>query len=64
MTMIPHSPDRYHVREDAATRFGEPSLVVDLFIHRIYIAYFGSIASSRPFLVNNALAGGCRSLVG
>ena len=44
MTMIPHSPDRYHVREDAATRFGEPSLVVDLFIHRIYIAYFGSVA--------------------
>jgi hypothetical protein len=42
--MIRHSPDRYHVREDAATRFGGHSLVVDSFIHRIYIAYFGSVA--------------------
>ena len=44
MTMIRHSPDRYHVREDAATRFGRHSLVLDPFIHRIYIAYFGSVA--------------------
>jgi hypothetical protein len=44
MTMIRHSPERYHVREDAATRFGGHSLVVDPFIHRIYIAYFGSVA--------------------
>jgi hypothetical protein len=35
MTMIRHSPDRYHVREDAATRFGGHSLVVDSFIEAV-----------------------------
>jgi hypothetical protein len=35
MTMIRHSPDRYHAREDAATRFGTHSLVVDPFAHPI-----------------------------
>ena len=32
------------MREDAATRFGGHSLVVDPFTHPIYIAYFGSVA--------------------
>lgn len=44
MTMIRHSPDRYYAREDAASRFGGHSPVVDPFIHRIDIAYFGSVA--------------------
>ena len=44
MTIIRHSPDRYHAREDAATRFGGHSLVVDPCTHRIYIAYFVSVA--------------------
>jgi DNA-binding beta-propeller fold protein YncE len=45
MTVIQQdSPDRYHVIEDAPTYFGGHSLVVDLVTHRIYVAYFGSVA--------------------
>jgi DNA-binding beta-propeller fold protein YncE len=45
MTVIRRdSPDRYRVLENAPTRFGGHSLVIDPVTHRIYIAYFGSVA--------------------
>ena len=45
MTVIEQdSPDRYRVIENAPTRFGGHSLVVDPATHRIYVAYFGSVA--------------------
>jgi len=45
MTVIQQdSPGQYHVIEDAPTHFGGHSLVVDLATHRIYVAYFGSVA--------------------
>jgi DNA-binding beta-propeller fold protein YncE len=45
MTVIQQdSPDRYRVIENAATHFGGHSLVVDPTTHRIYVAYFGSVA--------------------
>ena len=49
MTVIRQdSPDRYRVLEDAPTHFGGHSLVVDPVTHRIYIAYFGSVAVYEP----------------
>ena len=49
MTVIRQdSPDRYRVLEEVPTRFGGHSLVVDPVTHRIYIAYFGSIAVYEP----------------
>jgi YVTN family beta-propeller protein len=49
MTVIRQdSPDRYQVLEDVPTHFGGHSLVVDPVTHRIYIAYFGSIAVYEP----------------
>jgi DNA-binding beta-propeller fold protein YncE len=49
MTVIQQdSADRYHVLEDAPTRFGGHSLVVDPATHRIFVAYFGSIAVYEP----------------
>ena len=46
MTVIQQdSPDQYHVLENAPTHFGGHSLVVDLAMHRVYVAYFGSIAA-------------------
>jgi len=45
MTVIQQdSPDRYHVIENAPTHFGGHSLALDLATHRIYVAYFGSVA--------------------
>ena len=45
MTVIQQdSPDRYRVIENAPTHFGGHSLVVDPATHRIYVAYFGSVA--------------------
>jgi YVTN family beta-propeller protein len=49
MTVIQQdSADRYRVLEDAPTRFGGHSLVVDPARHRIYVAYFGSVAVYEP----------------
>lgn len=49
MTVIQQdSPDQYRVLEDAPTHFGGHSLVVDPATHRIYVAYFGSIAGYDP----------------
>jgi hypothetical protein len=49
MTVIRQdSPDSYRVLEDAPTRFGGHSLVLDPVTHRIYIAYFGSVAVYEP----------------
>ena len=51
MTVIRQdSPDLYRVLENAPTRFGGHSLVVDPVTHRIYIAYFGSVAAYEPVL--------------
>ncbi len=45
MTVIQQdSADSYHVLEEAPTHFGGHSLVVDPLTHRIYVAYFGSVA--------------------
>src|SRR5712691_1071979 len=45
MTVIQQdSADRYRVLENAPTHFGGHSLVIDPVTHRIYVAYFGSIA--------------------
>jgi YVTN family beta-propeller protein len=45
MTVIQQdSADQYRVIENAPTHFGGHSLVVDLATHRIYVAYFGSVA--------------------
>jgi YVTN family beta-propeller protein len=49
MTVIQQdSPDAYRVLEDATTHFGGHSLVVDPATHRVYVAYFGSIAAFDP----------------
>lgn len=49
MTVIQQdSTNRYRVLENAPTRFGGHSLVVDPATHRIYVAYFGSIAVYEP----------------
>jgi YVTN family beta-propeller protein len=49
MTVIQQdSPDHYHVLENAATHFGGHSLVVDPATHRVFVAYFGSIAAYDP----------------
>jgi YVTN family beta-propeller protein len=46
MTVIQQdSPDQYRVLENAATHFGGHALVVDPVTHRVYVAYFGSIAA-------------------
>ena len=49
MTVIQQiSADRYRVLENAATHFGGHSLVIDPATHRIYVAFFGSIAMYDP----------------
>jgi YVTN family beta-propeller protein len=49
MTVIQQdSPDKYHVLENAPTHFGGHSLVVDPATHRVYVAYFGSMAAYDP----------------
>jgi YVTN family beta-propeller protein len=49
MTVIQQdSADGYRVLENAPTHFGGHSLVVDRSTHRIYVAYFGSIAVYDP----------------
>lgn len=49
MTVIRQdSADRYRVLEDAPTRFGGHSLVVDPGTHRIYVAHFGCITVFEP----------------
>jgi len=49
MTVIQQdSPNQYHVLENAPTHFGGHSLVVDPATHRVYVAYFGSIAAYDP----------------
>jgi len=49
MTVIQQqSADQYRVLEDAPTHFGGHSLVVDPATHRVYVAYFGSIAAYDP----------------
>ncbi len=49
MTVIQQdTADRYRVLEDAPTRFGGHALVVDPSTHRIFVAYFGSIAVYEP----------------
>ena len=46
MTVIEQdSPDQYRVLENARTHLVAHSLVVDPATHRIYVAYFGSIAA-------------------
>ena len=46
MTVIQQdSADKYRVLENAPTHFGGHSLVIDPATHRIYVAYFGSIAA-------------------
>jgi DNA-binding beta-propeller fold protein YncE len=49
MTVIQQdSPNEYRVLENAPTHFLGHSLVVDLATHRVYVAYFGSIAAYDP----------------
>lgn len=49
MTVIQQdSPDQYHVVENARTHLVGHSLVVDPATHRVYVAYFGSIAAYDP----------------
>jgi YVTN family beta-propeller protein len=49
MTVIQQdSPDQYRVLENAPTHFMGHSLVVDPRTHRVYVAYFGSIAAYDP----------------
>ena len=49
MTVIQQdSADQYRVLENAPTHFGGHSLVVDPATHRVYVAYFGSIAAYDP----------------
>ncbi len=49
MTVIQQqSADQYQVVEDAPTHFGGHSLVVDPATHRVFVAYFGSIAAYDP----------------
>jgi YVTN family beta-propeller protein len=42
------SADHYRVLENAPTHFGGHSIVVDPVTHRIYVAYFGSVAVYEP----------------
>ena len=42
------SADHYRVLENAPTHFGGHSLVVDPVTHRIYVAFFGSVAVYEP----------------
>ena len=42
------SADSYRVLEDAPTHFGGHSVAVDPATHRIYVAYFGSVAAYDP----------------
>jgi YVTN family beta-propeller protein len=49
MTVIRQdSPDRYEVLENAPTHLVGHSLVVDPVTHRVYVAFFGSIAAYDP----------------
>ena len=49
MTVIQQdSADQYRVLENAPTHFGGHSLVVDPATHRVFVAYFGSIAAYDP----------------
>jgi len=49
MTVIQQdSADSYRVLEQAPTHFGGHSVVVDPVTHRIYVAYFGSVAAYDP----------------
>ncbi|HEY1866265.1 MAG TPA: hypothetical protein VGG55_04275 [Candidatus Acidoferrales bacterium] len=51
MTVIAQqSADSYRVLENAPTHFGGHSLVIDPATHRVYVAYFGSIAAYDPIL--------------
>ena len=51
MTVIQQdSADHYRVLENAPTHFGGHSLVVDPVTHRIYVAYFGSVAIYEPIV--------------
>ncbi len=51
MTVIQQdSADRYHVLENAPTHFGGHSVVVDPVTHRIFVAFFGSVAVYEPRL--------------
>jgi YVTN family beta-propeller protein len=51
MTVIQQdSPDRYRVLENAPTHLVGHSLVVDPSTHRVYVAYFGSMAAYDPVL--------------
>lgn len=51
MTVIQQdSPDKYHVLENAPTHLGGHSLVVDPGTHRVFVAYFGSIAAYDPII--------------
>lgn len=46
MTVIQQeSADSYRVLENAPTHFGGHSLVIDPTTHRVYVAYFGSVAA-------------------
>ncbi len=46
MTVIQQdSADSYRVLENAPTHFGGHSLVIDPATHRVYVAYFGSVAA-------------------
>jgi YVTN family beta-propeller protein len=46
MTVIQQdSADQYRVLENAPTHFGGHSLVIDPATHRVYVAYFGSMAA-------------------
>jgi YVTN family beta-propeller protein len=52
MTVIQQdSADRYRPLENVPTHFGGHSLVVDPITHRIYVAYFGSVAVYEPIPV-------------
>ena len=49
MTVIQQdSPDRYRILENAKTHLVGHSLVVDPAAHRVYVAYFGSMAAYDP----------------
>ncbi|HWF37528.1 MAG TPA: YncE family protein [Candidatus Acidoferrales bacterium] len=49
MTVIQQdSADKYHVLENAPTHFGGHSVTINPATHRIYVAYFGSIAAYDP----------------
>jgi YVTN family beta-propeller protein len=49
MTVIQQdSPDEYHIIENAPTHLVGHSLVVDPATHRVYVAYFGTMAAYDP----------------